>query len=71
MLILLDALGGLVNALTGRGGLSRGDPGGELAIALKVCLVAPEFLKSGIQRINQDNSLGKLINICNIYLHPT
>jgi hypothetical protein len=35
MLIRLFVLGGLIIALTGREGMPAGDPGGELAIALK------------------------------------
>ena len=40
MLIRLFVLGGRIIALTGREGMPEGDPGGELAIALLVPLVA-------------------------------
>lgn len=42
-LILLKFPGGLVDMLAGRGGLSRGDPGGELAIAPIACLATPDY----------------------------
>lgn len=35
MLIRLVVLGGLISALTGREGMPAGDPGGELAMALR------------------------------------
>jgi hypothetical protein len=35
MLMRLVVLGGLIIALTGREGMPAGDPGGELAMALK------------------------------------
>ena len=43
MLIRLVVLGGRIIALTGRGGMPEGDPGGELAIALIESFVATKW----------------------------